>query len=178
MLIKQPKDMKISAPNGSLELKWNKNFGAATSQNMQKTQEFIDSECIRLMKPYMPFKNGFLEQSATLGTVIGSGEIHQNLPYAHYMYYGNVYGPNFPIVEENGNTSGMVVFGKYEGNGVIVGWCSPKGKKKHPTGRKLKYKTNGKHPQAGPFWFKRMVADKKDAILRGAAKISGGKAEE
>lgn len=170
-MIKQPNDV-----NGTLGIKWDKSFGAKNTDKFQKAQKFVDSECIRLMEPYIPFRNGSLEQSAKTSTVIGSGEIRQNQPYAHYMYYGKVYGPNFPIVEENGSTEGKVVFGKYEGNGVIVGWCSPKGKKKHPTGRELKYDTT-KHPQAGSFWFKRMVADHKDEILKGAAKIAGGKPE-
>ncbi len=174
MKIIQPNDMNVRMSSGSLDLTWDKSFGHRTTETFTKTQKYIDSECIKLMVPYMPFKNGLLAESATIGTVIGSGEIQQNLPYAHYMYYGVVYGPNFPIVEENGNR--RVVFGKYEGSGVIVGWCSPKGKKKHPTGRELQY-NNTIHPQAGKMWFERMKEDHKDDILRGAAKISGGKAE-
>lgn len=163
--IKQPKDF-----DGFLGFKWDSNFGDERSNYFQKAQRFIDSECIRHMKPYMPFRNGVLEASATIGTVIGSGKIHQNLPYAHYQYVGKVYGPNFPIVEEKNSTSG-VVFGKYEGGGNIIGWCSPK--KKYPTGRKLAY-NKSKHPLAGPRWFARMAADKKQVILRGAAKMAGG----
>jgi hypothetical protein len=159
MKIIQPDDMKINMPNGSLNIKWDKNFGNKTTETFQKVQKFIDSECIRLMTPYMPFKNGLLAESAKLGTVIGSGEIHQNIPYAHYMYYGKVYGPNIPVFE----------------NGIVIGYFSPKGKAKHPTGADIKYKT--KHPQAGKMWFERMKADHKDEILRGAAKLSGGKAE-
>lgn len=52
------------------------------------------------MKPYTPFKMGVLENSATIHTVIGSGEIKQITPYARYLYYGKVYGPNYPIVRE------------------------------------------------------------------------------
>lgn len=157
MIIKQPSDMNV---NGSFELKWNKSFGKIASDNLQKTQEFVDSECMRLMTPYTPMRNGILYKSAMLGTVIGSGEIHQITPYARYQYYGKVYGPNIPVFE----------------GGQLAGFFSPKGKKKYPTGKDLQYST-AKHPQAGPFWFKRMVADKKQVILRGAAKVSGGKAE-
>lgn len=158
MLIKQPKNMRVGTHDGYLELKWGSGFGAASGRRLQKAQDYIDNTCIRLMKPYMPFRNGFLEKSSTLGTVIGSGEIRQVAPGARYLYYGEVYGPSFPITGENGD---------------IIGWRSPKGKKKHPTGRALKYDTS-RHPQAGPFWFKRMVADHKDDILQGAAKIAGG----
>ena len=146
--------------NGTFEFRWSQNFGAATTERMLQTQKFIDSECIRLMVPYTPMRNGILYKSAMLGTVIGSGEIHQIAPYAHYLYYGKVYGPNIPMYE----------------NGQLVGFFSPPGKKKHPTGADLQYST-AKHRLAGPFWFDRMVADNKQAILRDAAKVSGGKAK-
>ncbi len=154
-MIIQPKDV-----SGTLGLKWDKSFGEKTAEKFQKAQKFVDRECIHLMAPYTPMRYGILYKSAMLDTVIGSGEIHQNQPYAHYMYYGKVYGPNIPIYE----------------NGKLIGFFSHKGKKKHPTGQKLKYDTF-RHPQAGPFWFKRMAADHKDEILQGAAKIAGGKAK-
>lgn len=158
MRIIQPPDMNINTPNGSLKLKWNKNFGKLTTERMNKTQMFIDSECISLMAPYTPRRNGFLEESAKLGTVIGSGEIRQIAPGARYQYYGKVYGPNIPIFE----------------NGELIGFFSPKGKTKHPTGADLVH-DKSKHPMAGPFWFKRMVDDHKDEILEGTAKIAGGR---
>lgn len=155
MKIIQPKDM--NSADGSFTFKWNKSFGAVTAQKFRKAQKFIDRSCIRFMEPYTPFRNGFLEKSATLGTVIGSGEIHQIAPYARYLYYGEVYGPNIPVVE----------------NGQIVGYFSLKGKKKQPTGRQMEYDTT-KHPQAGKMWFERMKADRKEEILQGAAEILGG----
>ncbi len=158
MKIIQPSDMNINTPNGTLKFKWNKNFGKLTTERMQRTQKFIDSECIRLMVPYTPRRNGILEESAKLGTVIGSGEIRQIAPYARYQYYGKVYGPNIPMFEA----------------GQLIGFFSPKGKAKHPTGAELQYDKT-RHPQAGSFWFKRMVSDHKDEILRGAAEIAGGK---
>lgn len=54
-----------------------------------RVQKFIDSECIRRMAPYTPFRTGTLQRSATLGTVIGSGIIKQNTPYAKSNYYCN-----------------------------------------------------------------------------------------
>lgn len=150
--VKQPKDF-----DGFLGIKWDPSFGDERSKYFQKAQEFIDGKCISLMKDYMPFRNGMLEASATIGTVIGSGEIRQNLPYAHYQYMGKVYGPNIPITE----------------NGIVVGYFSKKNEKKHPTGANLVY-NKSKHPLAGPHWFARMAADKKQIILRGAAKVAGG----
>lgn len=107
------------------------------------------------MRPYTPFLSGALIKSATIGTVIGSGTIKQNTPYARYQYYGEVYGPNIPIIKD----------------GVLEGFYSPP--KKSPTGRELQY-NKSKNPKAGKKWFERMKADHKTSILAGAAKISGG----
>ncbi|MGF7145298.1 hypothetical protein HNQ56_003739 [Anaerotaenia torta] len=123
-----------------------------------RVQKFVDQECIRLMAPYTPFLNGELEKSATQSTIIGSGEVKQDTPYARYQYYGEIYGPSFPIYE----------------NGQLAGFRSPKGLKKHPTGRPLQHNT-AFHPQAGPFWFERMKADHKDNIREGAEKVAGVK---
>lgn len=133
-------------------------------EDMGSVQRFIDSEVIRLMGPYTPFRTGSLERSAIISTVIGSGKVRQNTPYARYLYYGEVYGPNLPI------RNGKISFN--EADGPIERWVSPK--KKSPTGRALKYNTSA-HPLAGKRWFERMVADHKDEILNGARKIAGGK---
>lgn len=155
MKIIQPPNM--SASNGSFEFKWSPDFGAVMTAKLNKAQAFIDSECIRLMGPYTPRRSEMLEESVKLGTVIGSGELRYLSPYARYPYYGEVYGPNIPI---------------YEG-GQLVGFFSPKGQKKHPTGREMTYDTS-RHPKAGKLWFERMKADHKDEICEGAAKIAGG----
>ena len=72
-------------------------------------QKYVDNACIRAMEPYTPARNMILTQSARTGTVIGSGEIVQNTPYAHYQYEGVVYGPNFPQYDENGEIIGWNV---------------------------------------------------------------------
>ena len=54
-----------------------------------KVQKFIDSEVIRCMDPFTPFRSGTLKKSATLGTVIGSGLIKYTAPYARKNYYEN-----------------------------------------------------------------------------------------
>lgn len=140
--------------NGRLEIKSNELLLKERGlDSMGRVQKFIDSECIRLMKPYTPMKSGILIRSSTLSTVIGSGEIHQNVPYARYQYYGKVYGPNYPI---------------FEGKNV-VGFYSPP--KKHPTGKELKY-DKSKNPNAGSRWFERMKSNHKREILKGAQKIA------
>ena len=54
-----------------------------------KVQKFIDSEVIRCMAGFTPFRKGDLIRSATLGTVIGSGLIKYVAPYARRNYYEN-----------------------------------------------------------------------------------------
>lgn len=157
MKISQPPNKSINTPNGYLNLNWTPNFGKLMGDEFLKAQRFVDSECIRLMIPYTPMDTGVLYKSAMLGTKIGSGEIHQNTPYARYLYYGEVYGPNIPIME----------------NGQVISFFSPRGQSKSPTGRPLNYSTS-KHPKAGKMWFERMKADHKDSILRGASQILGG----
>lgn len=149
MEIRQPRDQF----SGSLEIKFSPDFAKKYSERIHRIQMFIDSECIRLMAPYTPMNTGTLMRSATSGTVIGSGVIHQNTPYARYLYYGVIYGPNIPLYE----------------NGELVGFWSPS--KKDSTGRPITYST-AKHPLAGKMWFERMKADHKDDILRGAQAIA------
>lgn len=168
--INQPSDV-----DGTLSLKWSKGFSNDMNSRFELAQREIDKDCIKLMKPYTPFKMGVLENSATIHTVIGSGQITQVTPYARYLYYGKVYGPNFPIVREKDGTE-HIVFGHYDDDGTIIGWRSPKGKKKHPTGRDIQY-SKDKHPLAGKMWFERMKADRKGEILQAAAKILGSNAK-
>lgn len=122
-----------------------------------KVQKFIDSEVIRLCDPKVPFATGVLKHSAITASVIGQGMVVYATPYARYLYYGQVYGPNIP---------------RYEA-GELAGFWSPTGKKKHPTGRKLTY--NGA-PERGALWFERMKAERGDDIIRGAAALAGGRA--
>lgn len=122
-----------------------------------KVQKFIDSEVIRRCDPKVPFATGVLKHSAITASVIGQGMVVYATPYARYLYYGEVYGPNIP---------------RYEA-GELAGFWSPPGKKKHPTGRKLTY--NGA-PERGAFWFERMKAESGDDIIQGAAALAGGRA--
>lgn len=65
-----------------------------------KVQQFIDSECIRLMDNYTPFQSGVLKGAANIQTTIGSGIIVQQTPYAKRWYYENA---NFNEAPRRGN---------------------------------------------------------------------------
>lgn len=112
-------------------------------------QKVVDAAIIRECFPYVPFDEGILAGSANTATEIGSGEIIYDTPYARYQYYGEVYGPNIPIVE----------------NGTITGYFSPP--EKYPTGEKIQYKQD-KHPLAGSHWFDRAMADHSKDVLKEA----------
>lgn len=91
--------LTIKTPRGALvqkktaggtvkaQLTWSPSFGAERTRQLRTVQAFVDSEVIRLMAPYTPIQSGLLIKSATLGTVIGSGEIQQIAPYARMQYY-------------------------------------------------------------------------------------------
>lgn len=113
----------IINPNSPLNL---------NKEKLKKLQEILASKCIRLMVPYTPMLNGVLLNS----TVIGSGEIRYNAPYARYQYYGKL------MVADNGSS-----YAKKYGQ-------------KHLIDKDLKYNISKKHPNAGRLWFERMKADK------------------
>lgn len=122
-------------------------------------QAIIDSECLRLMEKYTPMRTGILIKAATIGSVIGSGEIRQETPYAHYMYEGIVYVD--PKTGKAGflNAEGM--------------WKSRKNVTKVPSDRQSTYYGGGLR---GKKWFERMKADHKEDI-RQAAIVAIRKAE-
>lgn len=91
--------LTITTPRGKLvqrktaggtvkaRLTWSPSFAAERTKQLDTVQAFVDSEVIRLMAPYTPMQSGLLIKAATLGTVIGSGEVQQIAPYAAMQYY-------------------------------------------------------------------------------------------
>lgn len=105
----------------------------------------------KMCDPYVPMSEGIL---AHTNVEVTKDSVRYGQPYAHYMYMGEVYGPNIPIKED----------------GIIVGWFSPPGKKKHPTGRAINYDKE-KHPLATKEWDKAMMRDKGDVFLKQVEEI-------
>lgn len=85
----------ISTPQGTIvtgngcmaELRWNPGFSSQWSQTMDRKQQFIDSEVLRLCAPLMPIKTGNLIGSGLRGTKVGSGEVIYQTVYARKQYY-------------------------------------------------------------------------------------------
>ena len=113
-----------------------------------RVQQYIDSEVLRLSDPYLPFQSGGLKQAGIRGTNIGSGFVVWNNPYARFLYYGKV------MVGPSGSP-----------------WAKH-GEKKHLTDKKLTYQGAAKR---GSYWFERMKAAHRKEILKGAARIAGGR---
>ena len=123
-------------------------------------QQTIDKAVIDWDLQYCPWETGSLAKGAYTATVPGSGRVVYSGPYARYLYYGQVYGPNIPMFDDN--------------SGEPTRFFSPPDQKKHPTGKALQYSTDV-NPMAGPFWFERMKADHTQDIVREAQAVAGGK---
>lgn len=121
-------------------------------------QQTIDKSVIDWNLQYCPWESGSMAKGAYTATQIGSGRVVYPGPYARYQYYGEVYGPNIPVFEDN--------------SGAPTRFFSPP--EKHPTGRALTYNTDT-NPMAGPFWFERMKADHASDIVKEANDVARGK---
>ena len=87
--------------------------------NDKEVRTNVNTRIKDTINEFVPKKTGALKNSARANSEFiswGTG-IPQ---YARYQYYGEIYGPNLPGVE----------------NGAPA-WRSPKGKRKYPMGRKL-----------------------------------------
>lgn len=123
-------------------------------------QKAIDKAVMDYSQRFIPADSEFLAKSCYTATVAGSGVVVWPGPYAHYMWAGEVYGPNIPIFDDD--------------SGVPTGFFSPPNKSKHPTGRELQYKRD-KNPLAGPRWIEPMKAAYMPQILeRAQAAMKGG----
>lgn len=106
--------------------------------NLDKAQIALNQQIVADSTPYIPFQQGALRSQVRYPDGMSGGTIEWYAPYAHYQYMGEVYGPNIPIKDAEGN---------------ITGWWSPP--TKYPTGRKLQYH----EPGTGAKWFEMAKAE-------------------
>lgn len=104
----------------------------------------------KMCDPYVPMAEGVLAQILD----VSKDSVHYNTPYAHYMYVGEVYGPNIPIIED----------------GIVVGFFSIPGVKKKPTGREIQYNKEY-HPKASKEWDKAMMNERGEEFLEKVKEI-------
>ena len=99
----------------------------------------------RLSDPYVPRNGGDLARNKTYPN---NYTIKYTMPYAHYMYKGEL------MLAKNGSS-----------------WAK-KGEKKHYVGRSLKYQGA---PKRGPNWDKRMMRDRGNEVVKALQNfINGG----
>lgn len=143
------------------QFQWN-NGDLLRSRNLEtggKVQQAIDNAVISYNMQYCPWLTGTLAKSPYAASPPGGGQVVYPGPYARYLYYGEVMGPNIPVFEDD--------------SGEPTRYFSPPNQKKHLTGRALTYRKDP-NPLAGSFWFERMKADHKDDILREAMSVANG----
>ncbi|MCR4622674.1 MAG: minor capsid protein [Clostridiales bacterium] len=95
-----------------------------------KARLFAHERFRAYMEPYVPMREGIL----MAGVDVTPEYVWYKSPYAHYQYEGEVYGPNIPVRDADGN---------------IIRWFSPP--VKQPTGRAIRYSTD-LHPLAQAHW--------------------------
>lgn len=125
--------------------------------NMKEAQKLLNIQVVADCEPLIPFQQGALRGSVDYPDGIYRGTIQWGgdavgVPYAHYQYMGEVYGPNIPIRDAEGNITGY--------------WSPPK---KHPTGRQLQYHTAG----TGDHWFEKAKEQHKQEWIDLVKRIAG-----
>ncbi len=126
-------------------------------KNLKEAQKLLNMQVVADCDPLIPLQQGALKGSVDYPQGIYGGEISWGgeafgVPYAHYQYIGEVYGPNIP---------------KYDDAGNLIGYWSPP--KKYPTGKPLHYHTEG----TGDHWFEKAKERHKDDWVRLVRETAG-----
>lgn len=84
-----------------VEFNWNKPVKQVAEEKAGGKEGllFLANEAKRLMDPYVPADNLLLAQNVRTYVAGEQGIVHYLSPYAHYQYEGEVYGPNYPIMD-------------------------------------------------------------------------------
>lgn len=89
--IKVPKGWSVRKKNNISDYRVSFKFDVKLSSVLNKkivlTQRYIDNEILRLSEPYVPRLTGTLINSGYKNTVIGSGKVIWDTPYARRRYF-------------------------------------------------------------------------------------------
>ena len=144
--------MKITLDVDDVKIDIPKHIKKVRSPKMWK---FAAQQWHRLYKDYVPMRTGVLYNQV----IIKPNLIIHTAPYAHYMYEGRLYGPNYPIVE----------------GGRVVGYFSQRGRPKKPTFRMLKF-SKEQHLKATRKWDKAATPTQGPKLVKTMQKyIDGGR---
>lgn len=115
--------MRIRQHIGNVDIQLNTD---RLDRNGKEAQKLLNLQVVADTEPFIAFQTGQAREQVAFPQGLYGGEIEYYAPHMHYIYIGEIYGPNIPIKDAEGN---------------ITGWYSPP--KKHPTGRKMQYHTPG-----------------------------------
>lgn len=149
--------MRIRQHIGNVDIQLNTD---RIDKNLKNAQIALNEQIAADCDPYIPFQQGALAGSVHYPQGIAGGEIAwggtaYDVPYAHYIYRAEIYGPNIPIYDDEGN---------------LTGYWSPPNKK--PTGREMKF-SKFHHPQATKEFFEAAKKDHKDEWIKKVKEIAG-----
>lgn len=91
--IKTPRGAIITVPTKDgkklkAQLVWNASrIQKERKKDFLSAQKSVDRNVLRFSDRFVPLDTGMLKKSGTLGTVIGSGEVHYIAPYSRKQYY-------------------------------------------------------------------------------------------
>jgi len=138
-----------------------------TSAIVGKIENLIDDKLMlqiqnllaKMCDPYVPMDEGHLAQTIN----VTPEYVAYVQEYAHYVYTGEIYGPNFMIVQPDGS----------------IKWRSPAlgPGSKYPTGRQMEYNLE-KHPKATKEWDKAMMMEKGDEFIAQVKELMLRRAKE
>lgn len=88
-------NIKLDIPQGKIALDskgnayiiWNPDFKPKFERLFNDTQKFVDNEVVRYLQKYVSFRTGVQAKSIKLSSIIGSGRVIINTPYASYQAY-------------------------------------------------------------------------------------------
>ena len=102
---------------------------------------FAPQQWHKLMRQYTPMRDGNLYRNVQYLDFA----IKYTSPYSHYMYNGEIYGPNLAFDENWNPISSTPPWDN------VAYWRSKKGQRKSPTGRKFNY-LKDRSPYATDHW--------------------------
>lgn len=143
--------MELDTKVGDVEIKLDT---SRIDDNLLEAQKLLNMQVVADSAPFVPFRQGALRNSVRYPDGVYGGIVEYDTPYAHYQYESEVYGPNIPLKDAQGN---------------IIGWTSPP--KKSPTGRRLQYHT----PGTSDHWFDRAKQEHLSDWVRLVKETVGGK---
>lgn len=76
-----------NSKNKNMTLYYNPSFERNFNSNMEKCQKYLDNLVVINLQEYVSYKSGTQSKSIRIATVLGSGKVIINVPYAEYQAY-------------------------------------------------------------------------------------------